>query len=328
MAHELEMKADGTAAMFSVKETPWHGLGHVIQDAPSIERVLELAGLNWGVKMEDLFLKDGTKTEQRAIMRDQPGAPLDRSILGYSGERYKPLQNSEALDWFKPFVDSGLASFETAGSLRDGQKIWIMCRLNKAEMEIVKGDSVRKYLMLSNGHDGITGIRVGFTPVRVVCANTLAMCHNSGQSKLIRLMHSKKTIQNLEAIQNVVNAADAQFEATAEQYRALANKQINQKDIQAYVTKVFYNDAQAESDREKSARDSLNETITKLFEIGYGNEIPGAKGTAWALYNGATEYLSYVKGRTQDTRLDSLWFGTGKDLNQRAFDSALELVAA
>jgi phage/plasmid-like protein (TIGR03299 family) len=315
MAHEVEN-------MFSVKETPWHGLGHIVTEAPTVEQVLTMAGLDWSVSMRPLYLGDGTEVGQKAIMRDS-----DNSVLGYAGKRYKPLQNSEALDFFRVFHDSGECSFETAGSLRSGQKVWIMAALNSPEMEIVKGDTVRKYLMLSNGHDGITGIRVGFTPVRVVCANTLAMAHNNNDSKLIRIFHSKKVVENLELLKNTINAANASFEATAEQYRHLAKRQVNKGDLEKYVTKVFYNGKAAESDREKIARESLNKEIQKLFEAGHGNQLTGVEGTYWALYNGVTQYLSYESGRTQDSRMDSLWFGDNRTTNSDALKEALVMAA-
>lgn len=315
MAHEVEN-------MFSVNETPWHKLGRVIKDAPSIEQVLELASLNWTVSLRPLYMTapDGSnvKVSENAIVRD-----TDNSVLGFTGKRYRPLQNQDALDFFRPFQESGLCSFETAGSLRQGQKIWIMAALSGAEMEIVKGDVVRKYLLLSNGHDGKMGIRVGFTPVRVVCANTLAMAHGSNESKLIRVFHSSKTLANLELLRETINAANASFEATAEQYRHLASRGVNAGDVARYVDLIFYNGKQAESDREKVARETLNENITRLFEAGHGNTASGVSGTYWALYNGVTQYLSYEQGRTDDSRLDSLWYGANKDLNKTALESAL-----
>lgn len=318
MAHEIEN-------MFSVKETPWHRLGKVIVDAPTIEEVLKLAGLDWTVSLRPLYLADvdglRQKVTQNAIVRDS-----DNTVLGFTGKRYRPLQNSDALEFFKPFAQSGLCQFETAGSLRNGQRVWIMAQLNTPEMEIVKGDIVRKYLLLSNGHDGKMGIRVGFTPVRVVCANTLAMAHNSGESKLIRVFHSSKTIENLETLRDTINAANASFEATAEQYRKLASANVVKSDIAKYVDLVFYNGKQAESDREKLARETLNQKITQLFEVGHGNDLQNVRGTYWALYNGVTQYLSYDMGRSDDSRLDSLWYGTNKDLNKTALESALQMV--
>lgn len=319
MSHEVEQ-------MFSVKETPWHGLGHVVRNAPTIEDVLKLAGLDWTVSMQPLYLGENYQNKavtEKAIVRDS-----DQSVLGFAGPHYKPLQNNEALDFFKPFHDSKEAIFETAGSLRSGRKIWILAAINRSEIEVVKGDTVKKFLLLSNGHDGKTGVRIGFTPIRVVCANTLAVAHTNENSKLMRIFHSKKVKENLDLIRDTVNIANEAFEATAEQYKLLAARNVHKGDLEKFVSKVFYNNKQAESDREKIARENLNQEILKLFETGHGAEIPGVRGTYWGLYNATTEYLGYIRGRDQDTRLDNLWFGTSKNLNDKAFETALVMSAA
>lgn len=319
MAHEIEN-------MFSVKVTPWHGLGTVVVDAPSIADVLRLAGLDWTVSLQPMLSMNPAtgelvESDLKAITRDSDG-----QVYGHvTGKKYVPFQNADKLEFFRPFHESGLCQFETAGSLHNGQKTWILARITSGEDEIVKGDSVRRYLLFSNSHDGKTGIRVGFCPIRVVCANTLAIAHNDAGSKLVRLFHSKKTKNALEAVQQTVNLANGEFEATAEQYRALSRMPVSKASIAEYVTQVFYNGAQAESDREKIARESLNTEITKLFEVGYGNTLPGVAGTRWALYNAATQQLSYNSCRTQENRLESLWFGNNSNLNKRALEVALKL---
>lgn len=325
MAHELEI-INGKGQMFSVTETPWHGLGTVVSNAPSIEDVLNLSGLNWSVELQPTFLADGTETKQKAIVRDS-----DKSILGYVGDRYRPLQNTEALSFFEKFHTSGLVDFETAGSLRNGQRIWIMAKFKEnSEVAITKNDTVRKYLLLSNGHDGVMGIRVGFTPIRVVCANTLAAAHNEDgeANKLISVFHTKNTMQNLEAIRDIINTTNQSFEATVEQYKAMAKKQIKKDHLARYVDIVFYNSKQAETDREKLMRENMTENITRLFEYGHGNQDQDVRGSVWALYNGVTQYLSYEAGRSSDTRLNNLWFGTAKNVNQKAFDTAMKIVVA
>lgn len=319
MAHEVEN-------MFSVAITPWHGLGKVITHAPNMEAVLQLAGLDWNVSLKPMFIEGMNGEELQQVDYQAITRNIDNSVLGYvTGQRYKPLQNVEALEFFRPFQESGLCTFETAGSLRGGKKIWILARLNSGEMEIANGDVVRKYLLLSNAHDGKTGIRIGFCPIRVVCANTLALAHSNDDSKLIRLFHSHKVLQNLEALRDTVNVVNQRFEATADQYRALTRKQVNRQDIEKYVTKVFYNDKQAETDREKLAREKLNNEIEQLFQVGYGNTNPAIAGSAWALYNAATQYLSYNNGRSQEVRLDSLWFGQGSNDNIAALEAAIRL---
>lgn len=314
MAHEIEN-------MLFVGETPWHGLGKGFINAPSIKEAIVAAGLDWRVTTEPVFSGAQEKLDAQLTRRDS-----DKSILGVVGPSYVPLQNSEAFEIFSPWIDGKLAEIHTAGSLRQGRRVWILAKLALDPMEIVKGDAVEKYILLSHSHDGTLAVRMGFTPIRVVCANTLAQSHNSAESKLIRVKHTKNVVQNLEALREVMNTANADFEATAEQYRALANTQINAKDLEQYVKLVFNSDKkilQATDGIESMENKRLLNAVTPLFESGRGNNLPGVKGTLWAAYNGITEYLGYERGKEKETRLDQLWFGQSAQLNKRALSVAV-----
>ena len=309
MAHEIEsvvLKGQGA----------WHGLGTVVQDSMTSQECMEKAGLNWTVSNHPLLTDTGLEVpEARAIVRDK-----DQSILGVVGNTYKPLQNSEAFGFFDPFVDAKECEFETAGSLREGRRIWILAKLNKAPIEIVKNDPVEKFLLLSNAHDGTMAVRVSFTPIRVVCANTLAMAHNSKDSQFIRVTHGKKVKENLDLIKDIVNAADAKFIATADQYKLLAKKRINQTDLKKYVEVIF--GKPKGDDREIIASEKLTQKIIELFETSPGSDIPNVGGTWWAAYNAVNYYLNYEMGKDQDRRVNELWFGHLKRLNEQAFQYA------
>ena len=45
--------------MFSVRETPWHGLGRIVMDAPASREALELAGLDWQVESRNIYSGTG-----------------------------------------------------------------------------------------------------------------------------------------------------------------------------------------------------------------------------------------------------------------------------
>lgn len=227
MAHEVEN-------IMYVGEAPWHKLGRKFEVPPSLEEALVAAGLNWTVSTEPLFSGSGEEVEALLTRRSS-----DKSILGVVGPNYTPLQNTEAFEFFRPFIDEKAAAIETAGSLRQGKRVWVLAKINRDPMVIKGSDVVEKYVLLSNSHDGTLAVRVGFTPVRVVCNNTLTMAINSEASKLIRIKHTKNVVSNLESVQEIMNLADSEFEATAEQYRLLTMKDINSKDLEKYVKLVF-----------------------------------------------------------------------------------------
>lgn len=336
MAHEVEN-------MMYVGATPWHRLGTKLDNPPTTAEAMVAAGLNWTVDMVPVMTDDGTMCRGfKAVQRSTDGR-----VLGVLKD-YTPLQNHEAFSFFDPFLASGEASLETAGSLRDGQRIWIMAKLNRDPISIVGSDTVDKYLFLSNSHDGSLAVSCGFTPVRIVCANTLAMAHGDVRTKSLRVKHSANVKANVDAIRDIVNTANQAFEATADQYRLLARSDIHAADVEKYVEQVFrpQGNAAPESDDATVARllgkqesDDATvarllgkpralEPIQKLLETGRGAQLPGARGTLWGIYNATTEYLQHERGNDAAARFDSAMLGQGKATNDRALAVALKMATA
>lgn len=322
MAHELETMVSANNI------TPWHGLGRVVDRIKTSAEAIKLAGLDWQVKEKKLYFEeDGEMGDLTAVITHKALIrSTDSKVLGVVGKDFTAFQNDKAFEFFDPFVDDGLASFETAGSLRGGKTVWIQALLNKAPIEVGKGDEVKKYLLLSNAHDGKMAVRVGFTPQRVVCNNTLTMAMDSDASSLMHVHHRRTVATDVEKLREIVNAADAKFEATAEQYRYLARStNINQAKLEEYVNVVFRKAVPKEEDRRAAFTEKMTETIQRLFETGAGADLSSANGTYWGLYNAATNYLSHEVGKNTDSRLNSLWFGRGKTLNDMAFKTAMEM---
>lgn len=307
--------------MFSVRETPWHKLGTVLDNPPTIQEAIELSGLNWPVELKPLFLGDGQQVTHKAVVRSDSG-----SVLGIVGPRYQPLQNAEAFDWFNAFVENGEVSLETAGSLDEGRRIWVMARIARDPSVIVPNDEILKYLMLSNSHDGTLAIRVGYTPIRIVCANTLAMAHNNNASKLIRVRHTASSKVALDKLKDIMNLVDREFEATAEQFRFLASRTFNQKDIREYVKAVLGKDKVAEEELSSRTKNQMDEIIGLIDHE--NQRLNGVAGTYWAAYNAVNQYLNYDAGRNDNNRMSSLWFGVNANTNKSALDLALEFANA
>ena len=320
MSHQVEN-------MFFVGATPWHGLGVQLDNPPTVADGIKQAGLDWQVGLRECFadvLGQGFMQEvpARAVVRETDG-----SILGVVGERYRPLQNVDAFGWFQPLLNSGECSLHTAGSLCEGRRVWILAKLNREAAEIAPGDTIEKFLLLSNSHDGTLAIRVGFVPIRVVCANTLRLAHDSKESSLCRILHTQSARGTLDLLRETVNLADAAFEATAEQYRRLAATKINQTDLRRYVKTVLELDL--DDDRKIPTRSkNIVAEIIATANGGTGNSRPETRGTLWTAYNGVTEYLGTSRGRNNDSRLNSLWFGDSANVSQRALDLAIQFALA
>jgi phage/plasmid-like protein (TIGR03299 family) len=325
---------------------PWHGHGNPVadEDQTNIDVCIVKSGLDSEVGLRPLVTVNSAQSvvdyaydESNHIYgQDAPAIKpdvsynavvrlTDNSILGVVGPRYKPLQNRDAFDWFQPFLDAGTCKLHTAGSLFNGQKIWILAELNKNPSVVAKGDEIKKFILLSNSHDGTTSVRVGYTPVRVVCANTLSMAHRNG-SALIRLRHSSQLKTNLNAVRDIMDEANATFEATAEQYQYLAGRHVNVADLRKFVKIVLKVDKVDDNDLKTRTRNTISKIIG-LCESGRGNNNPAVRNTWWTAYNGVTEYLNHTKGRTTAKRLDNIWFGNDVKTNSDALKTALEMAA-
>jgi len=342
MAHEVE-------SMMFVGETPWHGLGKRLIDAPkTVEEALIAADLNWDVKVFPLYAKIPLETTDEAGRKQFLQLPVggravirtsDNSVLGQVGKGYTPVQNREGFAFFNTALESGLVNIETAGSLRGGKRVWMLANILNTEADVVNGDPVKAYFLVSNSHDGTLAVRVGFTGVRVVCQNTLSLAHHEGKGKLIQVRHTKNVKDALGKLQEIVDWQRGTFAASVEQMRFLASKGCNAETLRKYVELVFepelknrnkdtaaVSEDAAEEQSEESI-DKLMEKIEPLFVGGRGNAMPGVAGTLWAAYNAITEYQTWDRGRSADTRLNSLWFGANKKTNERAFEVALQLAA-
>jgi phage/plasmid-like protein (TIGR03299 family) len=323
MAHNIREHDN----MLAIGQRPWHNLGITLDTPPaSGEEALRIAKLDWTVEREPLFLGNGMRAVVTgSVSRQNEGqyAAMVRQdtkeILGVVGPGYTPYQNSDFAALFNPLIDGGIADIETCGSLYNGRRVWFLAKFRGADMEIEKGDKVARYLMGSHGHDGTFAMRFGPTAVRIVCANTLAM--SLGEGGKIRCLHTKNLGDNLEVLRDGIAATQEHFELTAEQYRSLSQRGVSRADLREYA-RIIVEAEQDETQWTASQRAKIGKIIGAAVE-GRGNN----GRTFWSAFNGVTEYLTWEKGRTADTRLDSLWFGDSAKVNQQALDLALQMSA-
>ena len=312
MAHLVE-------SMMYVGKTPWHGLGTQIPEDKklSVKEAIVAAKLDWQVELRHLFTENQKGIKSGIIDHYAVCRTSDNAFLGIVGTDYVPLQNEEALEWFQPFLDDDEATLETAGSLKGGRQVWVLAKIRDGNKDVGKQDPVAHYILLSNAHEGSVAVRVGFTPIRVVCNNTLTLAHDSKASKLLRVRHTSNLHENLELVRDIMNVARNEFNATVSQYRHLQKRGIDASGLERYVRVVF-------SVPDNGGKE-LIPNIIYLFENGRGSKEAGR--TYWGAYNAVTEYLNYFRGKTQDNTLSSLWFGESNHVNKKALHVALKMAA-
>lgn len=317
--------------MAYVGKVPWHGQGKPVPPDVTAKEMIQAAGLDWAVVKRPAR---GTKptvnsrgkekfSRYELVRVPRPNRKEDEVILGLVSDRYEPLQNSEAFQFFDPIVDRKTATYETAGALGDGERVWVMAQMPGA-IEVVRGDRCQKYLLLSNSHTGQASVIVKFTAVRVVCQNTLIMAMKDGQSAF-RVRHSAKMGERLDEVGELIAAANQIYKEAAERFQKLAATKVKDKKmLEDYLAALF---PKSESQKDKGTHPPKWDHVTKLFETVPDLQLPGVKGSLWAAYNAVTRFEDYrvVKDENEANRLNRVWFGAGADLKIKALTEAMRM---
>lgn len=308
--------------MFAVKTPPWHGLGKILENAPTSSRAIIEAGLDWGVSRVPLKYDgpDGTLLtvhHRMGIMREDTG-----EVLGICNPKFAPVQNEEAFSFMDDIVGRGnLVVYETAGCLGRGETIWLLARINDGTFEPLSGDPVEPYILLANGHDGSRSLSARFTSVRVVCQNTLNLA-TAGSASSISIRHSGDMLKKLEDARTQLGFG--KLEKAKEHLRQLARLEVVQSDIDDFLLELV---PKPTGDEDPSRRTAMREAIRVHMEEGPGADLPGIRGTGWWMLNGVTSYVTHEKtsrGHGGDAdiekrkRLESSWFGAGANLVTKA----------
>ena len=330
MAHELLIE-NGRASMFYVDDPPWHGLGTRLAAPPTSREAIEAAGLDWTVAKVPLHGVGETHSHELpdrfALLREDLIGDRDGHVFGITGPEYVPLQNRHAFEFFDPLVQEGHAWYVTAGALGRGERVWIQAQL-PGDIEVASGDRVRRFLLLSNSHDGKSGVQIQLTPVRVVCNNTLMVALSDGHA--INIRHGLDMADRLEQAKALLGLVNQRYDEVAELFRRMAATELTRERALRYFEHVFPNDTTPGAHRR--AQD-VRRWALHFYEHGRGTDLPEVRGTLWAAYNGVTELMDHRQARQHgaDTtlgRLNSIWFGRGAAIKERALRVAEQMATA
>ena len=306
-------------SMFYYGEKPWHKLGTEVKEVATSEQAITAAKLDWNVRKEQLQRADGTKVESFATVRSDTN-----ETLGVVGNVYEPLQNKSAFSFFDAVVGEKAAMYHTAGSLGNGEAVWMLAKL-PGYIRVIGDDVSEKFLLLTNRHDGRGAVRVMFTPIRVVCQNTLNIAL-SGIEKRFKAKHTGSLGNKVKDIQDYLGIIDAKSSLFEECARKLATVELTTEAWKNYVKNSGLIPQEIPGERQSTRAYNIMEDVSRLFEHGKGQEMPGAKHTAWGAFNAVVEYVDYQRATKEGKRAESLLFGSGANIKQTAWDNALALV--
>ena len=270
--------------MFSVRQVPWHGLGTIVNEAPTSAEALNLAGLNWTVDQTPVYTDAGIEIHgYKANRRSSDG-----SILGIVSDRYKIVQNTEAFEFTDTIVgetENGVVKYETAGSLCGGKKIWLLAKMPTQK---ILDDDVEPYMFFSNSHDGSGAIKVGLTPIRIVCNNTLnialANAKRQWSTKHIGDMQSK-----LEEAKLCLQLADKYMDNLAIEAERLANTKLYKEQIDEILNEMF----PVEEDASERKKNNVKELKNEYYMCYVQPDIAKFIGTAYGAVNAMSDLVTH-----------------------------------
>lgn len=338
MAHEIQ-EFDGVVLH---REKAWHGLGTIVENAPTPREALQIAGLDWSVEQWPLSATNGEGVKI-AIPKQVMNVRTDKQHpLGVVTTGYSPIQNAELADFCTLLAEQGdMVKIESAGSIRNGEKVWFL--LKGESFSVRKKDEVTPYILVSNGHDGGTALRCTPTTVRVVCSNTLHMVIPQKEGGRIQTAkpasyvanHLGKVADKIEDAKRALGLYGRAMEATRSMIDQAAAKNVNREDVQRFFLECYTRDFGAIADNPKNAAEHKARAKSQEAFVQYAERFDAEKSlagaTAWNAFNAYTGWSQNDRtfwknaDKESERRISSKLFGQDSERANKSLVSALSL---
>ena len=323
MSHQVE-------TMAYAGELPWHGLGVPVSNDMSAYEMMEAAQLNWSVKKVPMFYQPNSSgvtdfvtdtmqsvEDKMLLIREEDNKQLD-----VVSSTWHPVQNQAAFDFFYDWVEEGNMEMHTAGSLKDGKLVWVLAKINET-FEVLQNDIVEGYLLFTNPHQFGHSVNVRFTPIRVVCNNTLQLALGGNNYHSFSVDHTKPF--DAHAVKDALGLSKVAMGDYSMQAKYLASKRVVINTVDEYFQSLFpMTDYQKEKNHVRSRRAAQ---VMRLYNNGTpGSEL--AKGTMWDAFNTVTYAYDHKFGKDNAARMQSSWYGTASVAKQEALSKAVDFANA
>ncbi len=308
--------AANVESMFYTREKPWHGLGIMVADAPNSKDALRLAGLNWKVLQEPVYTENKELIQgYKANVRNS-----DRKVLGVVTDRYKVIQNEEAFAFTDALLGEGVR-YETAGSLQEGRRVWMLARLPREF--IIGGERISPYMVFSNTHDGSGAVKTALTPIRVVCNNTLNLALRTAKRSW-SMIHTGDISGKIEEAKNTLLLADEYMTALGQEFENLRKIKLSERQVQDYI-KILLPMEENYTLQQKRGIEKLREDMRmRYFDA---PDLKDVGNNGYRFVNAVSDFATHSTPRRKTANYKENIFARTADGNPM-IDRAYQLVAA
>jgi len=331
MAHNINYnEATGKYSFFSTKQPAWHALGQVVQDYPTSREAIAFAGLDYSVVKAPLYAQIGDSLTTIAVPDQYATLRTDNNaVFGVVGKDYQIVQNADAFAFFDAIVGGGDGIlYETAGAIGNGERIFITAKL-PGYIRVGSGeDVIEKYIFLTTSHDGSGSITAAFTPIRIVCQNTLNAAMRS-MSNVVRIRHTAGAKERLEQAHRVMGLADTLSNQLEGIFNNWAATPIADAQVKKLIQLALCPNTETLQLLKKGESDELSTVFKNACEDAFAyamahdtQQLDTTKGTVYGAYNAVTGYYQNVRNfKTDEDKLKSIYLGgTAQKRVQKAFD--------
>ncbi|HIZ56258.1 MAG TPA: DUF945 domain-containing protein [Firmicutes bacterium] len=274
--------AANVESMFYVRETPWHGLGTRVSEAPDSQRALIVAGLNWNVVQEPVYTGENERIEGYKVnVRD-----TDRKVLGVVSDRYKIVQNREAFAFTDELLGEGVR-YETAGSLQNGRKVWMLARM--PHEYIISGERISPYMVFFNSHDGSGAIKVALTPIRVVCQNTLNLALSTAKRSW-SMIHTGNIQGKMQEARDTLFLAETYMDHLGKEFENLRKKKLTDKQVLDFINLLLSVDESATPQQVKNVKRLQEDMKLRYFEA---PDLKDVGNNAYRFINAVSDFATH-----------------------------------
>ena len=302
--------------MFYVRTAPWHGLGTRVLEAPTSSAALSLAGLDWSVIQKPLLTVDGIPVPGfKANLRE-----TDNQILGVVTDRYKVVQNRDAFAFTDELLGEGV-TYETAGSLQNGRRTWILAKL--PQRYIISGDEITPYLVFMNSHDGTGAIKAAMTPIRVVCQNTLNLALSTAKRSWSTI-HTGNIHGKVQDARNTLLYAGRYMAELGKTIDKLNQQKISDRQVLEYIDALFPMQEGISEIQEKNILKMKEDMKIRYFDA---PDLEHVGKNAYRFINAVSDFATHARPLRERSNYRESLFGRTVDGNAM-IDKAFELVKA
>lgn len=303
-------------SMFYTREKPWHGLGVRVEEAPTSADALRLAGLDWEVAQEPIFTEAGDAIAGYKVnVRDR-----DRKVLGVVSDRYRIVQNREAFSFTDALLGNGVR-YETAGSLQEGKRVWLLARLPREY--IIAGERISPYLVFSNSHDGSGAVRVALTPIRVVCNNTLNLALDTARRSW-SMIHTGNISGKMQEAKDTLFMAETYMDSLGEAFELLRRQKVTDSQLKEYVEQLLPLEKDATPMQEKNTMKPREDMLRRYYDA---PDLRGVGNNAYRFVNAVSDFATHAKPLRRTANYNENLFMRTMDGNPM-IDRAYQLVKA